>query len=80
MSSRFAPAVRAAVRARWPERFQEMPLVDALGRLHRTARVYLDATTLVDPTTGQTFPTLMPRKDPMAVEPRVSEPEYLRAA
>jgi fatty acid desaturase len=80
MSSRFAPAVRAAVCARWPERFQEMPLVDALGLLHRTARVYQDATTLIDPTTGQTFSTLMPRKHPMAVEPVTTEPVLLLQA
>ena len=61
MSTRHAPAVRAAVLAKWPERYQTMPLTAALGRLHRTARVYLDATTLIDPMTGKTFPTLLPR-------------------
>jgi fatty acid desaturase len=80
MSSRHAPLVRAAVRARWADRFQELPLADALGRLHATARVYLDATTLVDPRTGQTFPTLMPRKDPMDVAPVRTEPVSLRSA
>jgi fatty acid desaturase len=61
VSSRHAAAIRTEVLARWPERFQEMPLATALGALHRTARVYLDATTLIDPTTGATFPTLAPR-------------------
>lgn len=61
MSTRHAPAVRAAVMARWPERYQAMPLTTALARLHHTARVYLDATTLIDPMTGKTFPTLLPR-------------------
>ena len=61
MSTRHAPAVRAAVLARWPERYQTMSLVSAIARLHQTARVYLDATTLIDPTTGKTFPTLLPR-------------------
>jgi fatty acid desaturase len=60
MSTRHAPAVRALVEARWPERYKSMPLREALGRLHRTGRVYLDATTLYDPATGATFPTLMP--------------------
>jgi hypothetical protein len=54
-----------------------MPLVDALALLHRTARVYLDATTLIDPTTGQTFPTLMPRRHPMAVETVTTQPVLL---
>jgi fatty acid desaturase len=76
-SSRFAPAIRAAVIARWPERFQELPLATALGLLHRTARVYLDDTTLVDPKSGQTFPTLMPRHAAIEAEPEISEPVYL---
>ena len=60
MSTRHAPEVRALVLAKWPERYQSLPLVTALGKLHRTARVYKDATTLVDPTTGREFTTLMP--------------------
>jgi fatty acid desaturase len=61
MSSRFAPRVRELLRRRWSERYQSMPLRKALGLLHRTARVYKDAVTLVDPKTGHEFPTLMPR-------------------
>jgi fatty acid desaturase len=61
MSSRHAHLVRAQLLARWPERYQSMPLREALGELHRTARVYKDDTTLVDPRTGQEFPTIMPR-------------------
>ena len=61
MSSRHAPAVRALVQARWPERYQSMSIGAALKQLHRTARVYKDATTLVDPTTGREFSTLLPR-------------------
>jgi fatty acid desaturase len=60
MSSRHADKVRALVRARWPERYQSMPLVRAMRELHRTARVYKDATTLVDPRTGAEFSTLLP--------------------
>jgi fatty acid desaturase len=60
MSSRHAPAVRDALRARWPERYQSMSLVGALGELHRTARVYKDPITLIDPKTGDEFPTLLP--------------------
>jgi len=66
MSSRHAPAVRALVMARWPERYQSMSLGAALRRLHRTARVYKDATTLLDPTTGLEYPTLLPRVIPAA--------------
>lgn len=60
MSSRHAPKVRDLIIARWPERYQSMPLVEALALLHRTARVYKDATTLIDPRTNVEYPTLMP--------------------
>ena len=60
MSSRHAPKVRDLVRARWPERYQSMPLTRALRALHRTSRVYKDAVTLIDPRTGAEFPTLLP--------------------
>ncbi len=61
MSSRHAPEVRRLLRERWPGRYQSMPLVAALSRLHRTFRIYKDATTLVDPRTGAEYPTLIPR-------------------
>ncbi len=64
MSARHAPAVRDALVAHWPERYQSMPLAEALSQLHRTARVYADATTLIDPTTGRTFSTLVPHAQP----------------
>lgn len=64
MSSRHAGAVRDLLRARWPERYQSMPLHRAVRELHRTARVYKDATTLVDPRTGAEFGTLLPRAAP----------------
>lgn len=62
MSSRHAPAVCALLRRLWPERYQSMPLRTALRELHRTARIYKDATTLVDPRTGREYPTLMPER------------------
>jgi fatty acid desaturase len=60
MSSRHAHLVRAELQARWPGRYQSMPLGRALAELHRTARVYKDATTLIDPRTGCEFPTILP--------------------
>ena len=38
-----------------------MPLTEALLALHRTGRVYADDVTLMDPRTGRTWPTLLPR-------------------
>ncbi len=61
MSSRHAGRVRDLLRLHWPERYQSMSLFAALRALHRTARVYKNPTTLVDPRTGAEFPTLMPR-------------------
>jgi fatty acid desaturase len=61
MSSRHAPRVRELLRTRWPRRYQSMPLWSALGELHRTARIYKDAVTLVDPMTGRDYATIQPR-------------------
>lgn len=62
MSARHAPAVRALVQARWPERYRSMSLGAALRCLHHTARVYQDDTTLCDPRTGEVFATLAPAR------------------
>lgn len=61
MSHRQGRVVREVLRTQFPERYQSLPLVEAIRRLHRTARVYLDDTTLIDPHTGETFSTLLPR-------------------
>lgn len=37
-----------------------MPLRTAVRELHRTARVYKDAVTLIDPRTGREYSTLRP--------------------
>jgi len=62
MSTRHAPAVRALVLARWPERYQSMSLGAALLLLHRSARVYQTPTTLYDPRTGHVHETLGARR------------------
>ncbi len=58
MSSRHAPTVRTLLQARWPQRYRSMSLAEALGRLHRSARVYKTPTTLCDPRTGAEYATL----------------------
>ena len=60
MSARHAPEVRALLRAHYPERYQSMPLLQATLVLHSSARVYKDATTLVDPRSGREWPALKP--------------------
>ncbi len=74
MSSRYAPHVRAAVEQRWPERYQSMPLLQALLALHRTGRVYANETTLMDPRTGQTWSTLLPRVGSLPQDRRGAKP------
>jgi fatty acid desaturase len=64
MSHRHGRVVREVLRARFAERYQSLPLREAIRRLHRTARVYLDDTTLIDPHSGQTWSTLLPGPRP----------------
>jgi fatty acid desaturase len=64
ISTRHGRAVRKALRERFPERYQSMPLHTALYKLHHTSRVYRDDTTLIDPHTGETWTTLIPRTGP----------------
>jgi len=64
ISTRHGRAVRAELRAQYPERYQSMPLTTAIRKLHATARVYKDDVTLIDPNTGETWPTLLPGPRP----------------
>ena len=64
VSARHGRRVRAAVLASFAERYQSMPLGTALRRVFTTARVYQDDTTLCDPRSGETFPTLTSRPGP----------------
>ena len=61
MSSRHAARVRQLILARWPERYQSMPIFHALTQMFRTPRVYREPTVLVDPRNGREWPTLAPR-------------------
>jgi fatty acid desaturase len=61
MSHRNGRIVREVLRTRFPGRYQSLPLTTAIHRLHHTSRVYRDHVTLIDPHTGQTWPTLTPR-------------------
>lgn len=62
VSGRHARRVRDGLRAHWPERYQTLPVMAALRALHRTGRIYKDATTLVDPRSGGEWPTLGARQ------------------
>jgi len=58
MSSAYAPLVRDALKAKWPDRYQSMPLFRALRLLMKTPRVYRSPTRLYDPLTGAEAETL----------------------
>jgi fatty acid desaturase len=72
MSGRHASEVRAALLAKWPARYQSLPLSQALLRLHRSARVYKTDDILVDPRTGREWPTLSQKPRRRAREAAVS--------
>jgi len=61
-SGRHLRAVRTALLDAWPDFYQSMPISAALAALFRTGRVYEDATTLVDPPSGGTWPALAPSR------------------
>ena len=61
ISARHGKIVRAEILKHFPERYQSLPLTTALVELYRTARVYKDDVTLIDPPSGQTWPALVPR-------------------
>ena len=58
MSARFAPRVRQVLLERFASSYQSMPLWRATIALHQGARVYKDASTLIDPSSGRQWPTL----------------------
>jgi len=81
MSARHAPGVRALLRVHYPGKYQSMPFLRATAALHISARIYKDATTLVDPDSGREWPVLRPTEPrlpfipPAPFEPRApSEP------
>jgi fatty acid desaturase len=61
MSARQGRRVRAVLRERWAARYQSVPILQALGALHRSARIYETPTTLLDPKTGRRWQTLTPK-------------------
>jgi fatty acid desaturase len=58
MSPRHLPAVRDALKSKFPGRYQSLGFFTALQRLWTSARVYKDPRTLTDPKTGREWPTL----------------------
>jgi fatty acid desaturase len=63
-STRHGAAIRDQLRAQFGARYQSMAMGRALRQLYRTARVYRDNTTLIDPPSGLTWSTLLPTDEP----------------
>ena len=61
LSTRHGRIVRALLQDKFGAYYQSMPLTTALGKLYNSARVYKDNVTLIDPPSGETFETLVPR-------------------
>jgi fatty acid desaturase len=72
MSTRHAGRVRDAILARWPERYQSMPMGRALRLLFTSGRVYKTNEILWDPRTGREYPTLAPRELPARDQDRAA--------
>jgi len=80
MSARHAPQVHALLRVQYPGKYQSMPLFRATAALHGSARVYKDATTLVDPNSGREWPALHATKTYMPLEPLTPAEQLARPA
>lgn len=61
ISTRHGREVRDALREHYGAYYQSLPMTEALRRIYNSARVYKDDVTLIDPPSGNTFPTLQPR-------------------
>lgn len=77
MSARHAPEVCALLRGHYPGRYQSMPLLRATLALHSSARIYKDATTLVDPSSGREWP--VPRANETLVRHEADAPVVVLA-
>ncbi|MBM7648281.1 fatty acid desaturase [Bacillus ectoiniformans] len=73
MSSKYYPLVKAELKKRWPERYHEMPLVEALATLYKTPRIYKTKTELVDPYPDRTYGTLGHGLDPKDIQEKPKE-------
>lgn len=60
MSPRYAADVCRVLEAKFPGRYQTMPFRQAFMRVFRTAHVYKNATTMVDPLNGREWSALAP--------------------
>ena len=58
MNPKYYPSVKKHIKAMWPERYHEMPMMHALHALWQTPRVYQKQTSLIDPRNKKTYGSL----------------------
>ncbi|MBM7553108.1 fatty acid desaturase family protein [Thalassobacillus pellis] len=71
MNPKYYPLVKEEIKKRWPERYHEMPLSQALKALWRTPRVYFKNNELADPQYGKVYGSLGNGLDPKNIRFRV---------
>ena len=69
MSARHAAEVRHLLRTQYSGKYQSMSLLQATAALHGSARIYKDASTLVDPRSGREWPALQATEIDAPLEP-----------
>lgn len=76
MNPVYAKTVHRALIKQYPDNYHFMPKWKAIHALYKTARIYKSATELMNPETGETYPTLISRKpQPQVQAPVIPQPE-----
>lgn len=75
MSSKYYPLVKAELKKRWPERYHEMPMLQALAALYKTPRLYSNQVELVDLGEGKAYGTLGHGLNPDNIQPKEAKPD-----
>jgi fatty acid desaturase len=72
ISPKHYPLVKKHIKEMWPERYHEMPLLQALASLYKTPRVYFEEKELIDPKSGKMYGSLGHGLDPNKINPRTT--------
>ncbi|MDE5414622.1 fatty acid desaturase family protein [Alkalihalobacterium chitinilyticum] len=64
ISPKYYPLVKEQIKQRWPERYHEMPFLQAMIALFKTPRLYYQQNELVDPRAGNRYGSLGHGLDP----------------
>ncbi|WP_202079775.1 fatty acid desaturase family protein [Caldalkalibacillus salinus] len=75
MNGKYYPLVKEQIKKMWPERYHEMPMIQALRTLWKTPRVYYDNREFVDPRRSTVYASLGNGLDPNNIEYRKIEVE-----